>query len=147
MAATFNIVRCIKNVEEIDSFTYSGGTGKRYALDIETSQLVRGIQSAPMSLTVEVTTYNFQNQSLTKAKKNTAHRLQRARVGSRPAAHRCCRQHTGTHKPRANWRRRSRACSRNFCSNKVVTHALHREPRRICPNGSRCRRCRHQHQP
>ena len=69
MAATFNIKRCINEVEEIDSFTYSGGTGKRYALDIETSQLVRGIQPAPMTLTVEVTTYNFQNQSLTKAKK------------------------------------------------------------------------------
>ena len=62
MAATFNVVGTIKNVEEIDSFTYSGGTGKRFALDIETSQLVRGIQPAPMTLTVEVTTYNFQNQ-------------------------------------------------------------------------------------
>jgi len=61
MAATFNIVRYVNEVEEIDSFTYSGGTGKRYALDIETSQLVRGIQPAPMTLTVEVTTYNFQN--------------------------------------------------------------------------------------
>jgi len=72
MAATFNIKRCINEVEEIDSFTYSGGTGKRYALDIETSQLARGIQAAPMTLTVEVTTYNFQNQSITQAKKNTA---------------------------------------------------------------------------
>jgi len=62
MAATFNVVGTIKNVEEIDSFQYSGGNGKRYAIDVETSQLVRGIQPAPMTLTVEVTTYNFQNQ-------------------------------------------------------------------------------------